>query len=63
MDSQLLDSINIKTYPELIVNFLKDNNINSNFNNLRGFYNELLASLSEDIRDSYLNRILNVFIC
>ena len=58
MDSQLLDSINIKTYPELIVNFLKDNNINSNFNNLRGFYNELLASLSEDIRDSYLNRIL-----
>lgn len=58
MDSQLLDSINIKTYPELIVNFLKDNNINSNFNNLRGFYNELLTSLSEDIRDSYLNRIL-----
>lgn len=58
MDERILDSINIKTYPELIINFLKENKINSNFNNLRSFYNNLLSSINDDIRDSYLNRIL-----
>lgn len=54
----LLDTFNIKTYPELIINYLKTNNIKTNINNLRSFYSELLESINNDVKDSYLNRIL-----
>ena len=54
----LLDTYNIKTYPELIINYLRSNNIKSNISNLRGFYSELLEYISLDVKNSYLNRIL-----
>ncbi|MBR1416477.1 MAG: sel1 repeat family protein [Bacilli bacterium] len=57
-ETTLLDKINIKTYPELIINYFKENNINTNITNLRSFYYKLLDSINVDIRDSYLNRIL-----
>ena len=57
MEDSLLDYINIKTYPELIINELKKNE-KSKIRNLRSFYGKLLDSLSLDIKNSYLNRIL-----
>ena len=53
-----LDIYNIKSYPELIINYLKSNNIDSNISNLRSFYSSLLNCISTSIKDSYLNRIL-----
>ena len=43
MEDSLLDYINIKTYPELIINELKKNE-KSKIRNLRSFYGKLLDS-------------------
>ena len=56
-DNILIDYINIKNLPELIISFLKDNNINSNLNNIRGIYSIILGNISEDVKESYLNKI------
>ena len=57
-DSIFLDSINIKTFPEFIIDYFKDEKIDSKFSNLRSFYSELLGTINYDIKNSYLNRIL-----
>lgn len=56
-DNILIDNINIKTLPELIINFLKEKNINSKLNSIRNIYSLLLNEISVDIKDSYLNKI------
>ena len=56
-DNILIDYINIKNLPELIISFLKDNDINSNLNNIRGIYSIILGNISEDVKESYLNKI------
>ena len=56
-DNILIDNINIKTLPELIINFLKDKNISSSFNSIRNIYSLILSEISIDIKDSYLNKI------
>lgn len=53
----IVDEINLKNMPEIIIEFFR-NNGEKKFNNLRSFYDNLLKFVSEDIRDSYLNRIL-----
>ena len=53
----IVDEINLKNMPEIIIEFFR-NNGEKKFNNLRNFYDNLLKFVSEDIRDSYLNRIL-----
>lgn len=53
----LLDFINIKSLPEIIIDFLKENKIKTNFTSIRNFYSILLGKISEEIKDSYLNRI------
>ena len=59
MDEMIfLDTYNIKTFPENIINYLKNYNVENRINNLRGFYTALLNSISFDIKESYLNRIL-----
>lgn len=59
MDEKIfLDTFNIKTYPELIINYLKLIDNKTKINNLRSFYFSLLESISTDVRESYLNRIL-----
>ena len=56
--NELLDVINIKTFPETIIDYLKSKNIDTKVKNLRSFYSILLLSINEDVKDSYLNRIL-----
>ena len=53
----IVDEINLKNMPEVIIDFFRKNG-EKKFNNLRNFYDNLLKYVSEDIRDSYLNRIL-----
>ena len=53
----IIDEINLKNMPEVITDFFRKNG-EKKFNNLRNFYDNLLKYVSEDIRDSYLNRIL-----
>lgn len=53
----LVDKINIKDLPEIIVSFLRKHS-SKKYNNLRFFYSKLLGDISEDIKDSNLNRIL-----
>ena len=53
----LIDSINIKTLPELIISYLKKYSINTKLNSVRNFYDLILSNISIDIRDSYLNKI------
>ncbi|MBR5227940.1 MAG: sel1 repeat family protein [Clostridia bacterium] len=55
---ELLDTINIKTFPELIIKQLRKNNVNTKIKNLRAFYTFLLSKINEDVKNSYLNRIL-----
>ena len=57
-DRMLLDEINIKTFPEIIIDYLKSKDINTNFNNLRSFYSIILGSINSSVKESYLNRIL-----
>ena len=56
-DNILIDNINIKTLPELIINFFKNNNVNSNLNSIRNIYSLILSDISIDIKESYLNKI------
>lgn len=53
----LIDKINIKELPEEITLFLGQNN-QKYCCNLRGFYSRLLEEVGEDVKESYLNRIL-----
>lgn len=53
----IIDKINIKTLPEIISTYMRDNN-SKKYNNARAFYNTLLTYLDENFVDSYLNRIL-----
>ena len=53
----LIDNINIKTLPELIITHLKKYNINTKLNSIRNFYDLILSNISIDVRDSYLNKI------
>lgn len=53
----LVDNINIKTLPELIIAYLKKYNINTKLNSVRNFYDLILSNISIDVRDSYLNKI------
>ena len=52
----LIDFINIKTLPELIINNLKENGINQ-ISSIRVLYSIILDSISNEIKDSYLNKI------
>ena len=53
----LIDKINIKDLPEEISHFFKKNSVKE-YNNLRIFYTRLLEEVSEDVKLSYLNRVL-----
>lgn len=53
----IVDKINIKDLPDMICTYLRNNKIKK-YNNLRSFYSILLDEISEDIKNSYLNRIL-----
>lgn len=53
----LIDKINIKDLPEMITSYLRKYQIKK-IGNLRGFYSNLFDYLGEDIKNSYLNRIL-----
>ena len=53
----IIDEINLKNFPEIIIEYFRKNG-EKRFNNLRSFYDILLKSINEDVRDSYLNRIL-----
>ena len=55
--SNVVDFINIKGLPEIIVDFLHSQN-KKKYNNLRKFYSGMLDFFGEDIKASYLNRIL-----
>ena len=53
----IIDRINIKEFPEIICQYMRDNGIKK-YNNLRSFYNGLYDSINEDVKNSYLNRTL-----
>jgi len=53
----IIDKINIKTIPEIISGYMRDNNCKK-YNNSRSFYKELLSQINNNLVDSYLNRIL-----
>ena len=55
--SVIVDKINIKNLPEVITNYLRQYSIKE-FNNLRSFYSRLFEFISDDVKDSYLNRVL-----
>lgn len=50
----IVDNVNIKTLPEIIVNFLRGN---SKIDSVRMVYSIILEEISEDVKLSYLNRI------
>lgn len=53
----IIDEINIKNLPEMITDYLRKNG-EKKYINLRSFYTILLDNISNDVKDSYLNRIL-----
>ena len=55
--SNIVDLINIKNLPEMICEYLRSKN-EKQYSNLRKFYSKMLDYFSEDIKNSYLNRIL-----
>lgn len=55
--ANIVDLINIKNFPELISDYLHANG-RTKYSNLRKFYSSLLDYFGEDIKASYLNRIL-----
>ena len=55
--SSVVDLINIKNLPEMISDYLHSKE-SKKFGNLRKFYSSMLDCFSEDIKESYLNRIL-----
>lgn len=57
MDSVYYDNINLKEFPEIITNYLRASG-SKKLSNVRKYYCKLLECVSDDIKDSYLNRIL-----
>ena len=55
--STIIDKINIKNLPEIITSYLHEYSIKE-LTNLRSFYSRLLEFINEDVKNSYLNRIL-----
>lgn len=55
--SNIIDLINIRNLPEMISDYLHSKE-EKKYSNLRKFYSTLFDYFSEDIRNSYLNRIL-----
>lgn len=55
--SNIIDLINIKNLPEMICEYLHSKEEKS-YSNLRRFYSKMFDYFSEDIKNSYLNRIL-----
>lgn len=55
--SSIIDLINIKNLPEMICEYLRSKDEKS-YSNLRKFYSKMFEYFSEDIKNSYLNRIL-----
>ena len=55
--SNIIDLINIKNLPEMICGYLHSKDKKS-YGNLRKFYSKMFEYFSEDIKNSYLNRIL-----
>lgn len=53
----IIDKINIKDLPEMLSLYFREKGIKK-YNNLRAFYTRLLEEISEEIKNSYLNRIL-----
>ena len=57
-DRMLLDEVNIKTFPETLIDYLKTKDIDTKINKLRSFYSLVLGSINESVKESYLNRVL-----
>ena len=55
--SNIIDLINIRNLPEMISDYLHSKE-EKKYNNLRKFYSTMFDYFNEDIRNSYLNRIL-----
>ena len=55
--SNIIDLINIKNLPETICEYLRSKDEKS-YSNLRKFYSKMFEYFNEDIKNSYLNRIL-----
>lgn len=55
--SNIIDLINIKNLPEMICEYLHSKD-DKTYSNLRKFYSKMLDYFGEDIKNSYLNRIL-----
>ena len=55
--SNIIDLINIRNLPEMISEYLHSKD-EKKYNNLRKFYSTMLDYFNEDIKNSYLNRIL-----
>ena len=53
----IIDKINIKDLDEMITDYLHQYQIKE-FNNLRSYYSRLFDFIGEDVKNSYLNRIL-----
>ena len=53
----IIDKINIKDLPDMITSYLHEYSIKE-LSNLRGYYSRLLEFINDDVKDSYLNRIL-----
>lgn len=53
----IIDKINIKDLPDIITSYLHEYSVKE-LSNLRGYYSRLLEFINNDVKDSYLNRIL-----
>jgi len=53
----MIDKLNIKDLPEMITTYLHEYKIKE-FNNLRSYYSKLFDFIGEDVKNSYLNRVL-----
>lgn len=53
----IIDKINIKDLPDMITSYLHEYSVKE-LSNLRGYYSRLLEFINDDVKDSYLNRIL-----
>lgn len=56
-ENMIIDHINVKTFPEEIINFLRENKIKTRLNSVRVIYSLILEEISFDIKSSYINRI------
>lgn len=53
----MIDKLNLKDLPEMITSYLHQYQVKE-FSNLRGYYSKLFDFIGEDVKNSYLNRIL-----